>query len=131
MSDQCQYDTKCGELAYYECPCQVPAVLLCKKHLDMHIFTTSIRGHNIRPIVIGVLEESRIAIINEIFKLKIAVYKEGVKYTRQVQELVAKIYSKHTKGLNKLRKLDTQLDTLCQIVKDIKEIRTKCDVCSY
>ena len=128
MSDQCQYDTKCGELAYYECPCKEPAVLLCKKHLDMHIFTTSSRGHNIRPIVIGVLEESRIAIINEIFKLKIAVYKEGVKYTRQVQELVAKIYSKHTKGLSKLREIDTQLDTLCQLVKSIKEIRTNHEI---
>lgn len=124
MSDLCQFDGNCQETPAYECPCKETPLLLCKKHLDMHIFTPSNKGHNIRPISVPAPQDAKNKILQEILKLKLSLHKEQEKYSKQVQALIEKVYAKHAKGLKKFQELSQKLDRLLELVKKVTDIKT-------
>ena len=123
MSDRCQYDNKCQESTAYECSCKEMPILLCKKHLDIHIISPSERGHKIQPIIVEIFEDSKKIIINEINKLKLKIFKQQDTFIIEAHHLITEIYSNINQGVNKLKQLATDLNKLLDMIHNTNEIR--------
>ncbi|OMJ71745.1 hypothetical protein SteCoe_29964 [Stentor coeruleus] len=123
MAKKCSFDNDCLGEPSAECSCRNPTILLCEKHLQIHIMSSSTQNHKIKSLIVPIPNDKKQIISTEILKIKINLSIFSQEYTNKVRELVERIYNKYSKCMGKIKKLDNSLTEMHELVNNIKEIK--------
>jgi hypothetical protein len=124
MEEKCQARTDCNEEVNYECECKSPAVLLCKKHLEVHLLTT-VQGsnHHVKPVLVNITEHCREIVQEEIVKMRKNLVEAQAAFTVKIRGIVEKAYKKFYKGIEKIKNADSLLKELSQYIEKVQTIK--------
>lgn len=123
MAKKCSFAENCLAEPSSECSCINPTILLCEKHLKIHIMSNSTQNHKIKALIVPIPKDKKEIIISEILKIKISLSGFSQEYTKKVKELVKNIYNKYSKCMGNIRKLDNSLTEMHNLVKSVKEVK--------
>lgn len=123
MAKTCSYLENCLLEPSAECSCRNPSLLLCEKHLQVHIQSSSTQNHKIKALHLPIPNENKQIILSELVKLRCNLSDFSLQYTNKVQALVGNIYKKYHKSMGKIKNLDDSLKKLYDFVDLIKEIK--------